>query len=230
MSKKALFIGNSDGIGFESTKQLLDSGWSVTGISRSDSPIDDDSYTHHVAQVQDADYSKLLEKVLDDLNGVDLCVYCAGIGELLDPTDMRGEVEIFDVNLTGMVKTVSCVIPRMVANGGGRFIGLSSMADDMLSPEAPSYHASKAGFTCYLESLGLALKDKGVRVTNLRFGFVDTKMAKGDVRPFMMSVEKAVGHLFKCIDKKPIRYTAPWIVIPLIKLRKWMLNLSVLFG
>jgi hypothetical protein len=26
-------------------------------------------------------------------------------------------------------------------------------------------------------------------------GFVDTKMAKGDVKPFMMSVEKAVDHL-----------------------------------
>jgi short-subunit dehydrogenase len=98
----------------------------------------------------------------------------------------------------------------------------------MLSPEAPSYHASKAGFSNYLESLALALKPKGVQVTNLRFGFVDTKMAKGDVKPFMMSVERAAEHLLLCIEKKPVLYTTPRIVIPLVKFRRWMLRLKTL--
>jgi len=71
--------------------------------------------------------------------------------------------------------------------------------------------------------LGLALKLKGVFVTNVRFGFVDTKMAKGDIKPFIMSVEKAVDHLQTCIKKKPARYTAPRIAIPLVKLRKLMM-------
>ena len=72
----------------------------------------------------------------------------------------------------------------------------------------------------------MALKPRGVHVTNLRFGFVDTKMAKGDVKPFMMSVEKAVDHLELCINKKPIRYTAPKIAIPLVKFRKLMMRLG----
>jgi NAD(P)-dependent dehydrogenase (short-subunit alcohol dehydrogenase family) len=94
----------------------------------------------------------------------------------------------------------------------GHFIGVSNVADELLSAEAPSYHASKAGFTNYLRSLALALKPKGVHITNVRFGFVDTKMAKGDVKPFMMTVEKAVDHLERCIKKKPVCYTA-WISI-----------------
>ena len=97
----------------------------------------------------------------------------------------------------------------------------------MISAEAPSYHAAKAGFSNYLEGLALALKPSGVRVTNLRFGFVDTKMAKGEVRPFMMPVERAVEHLLKCIEKKPARYTAPKLVIPLVKFRRWMLRLQL---
>ena len=32
----------------------------------------------------------------------------------------------------------------MVKRGRGHFIGVSSMADELLSVEAPSYHASKA--------------------------------------------------------------------------------------
>ena len=72
----------------------------------------------------------------------------------------------------------------------------------------------------------MALKHKGVYVTNVRFGFVDTKMAKGDVKPFMMNVEKAVDHLETCIHKKPVCYTAPRIAIPLVKFRKLMMRLG----
>jgi short-subunit dehydrogenase len=61
------------------------------------------------------------------------------------------------------------VIPWMVKRGKGHFIGLSSVADELLSPEAPSYHASKAGFSNYLEGLALAVRTKGVHITNVRF-------------------------------------------------------------
>ena len=98
-------------------------------------------------------------------------------------------------------------------------------ADELLSSEAPSYHASKAGFSNYLEGLAFALRPKGVNVSNVRFGFVDTKMAKGDVKPFMMDVDRAAQHLLACIEKKPVRYTAPEIVIPLVSFRRWMLRL-----
>ncbi len=51
-------------------------------------------------------------------------------------------------------------------------------------------------------------------------------MAKGGVKPFIMGVDKAAQHLISCIKRKPIRYTAPRIVIPLLKFRKMMLRLS----
>jgi short-subunit dehydrogenase len=139
----------------------------------------------------------------------------------------EGEPLVIDVNLCGMVRTAAAVIPRMVERGQGHFMGISSVADELLSAEAPSYHASKAGFSNYLGGLARALKPFGVHVTNVRFGFVDTKMAKGNVRPLMITVEKAVDHLEQCIRKKPCRYTAPRTVIPLIKLRKLMIRLGL---
>ncbi len=229
MSGKAIVIGNSDGVGLAVTRELLKREWSVIGLSRSESPVNDPSYEHIVARVEEEEYAARLTSALDRGGPADVCIYCAGIGELLDPSDMEGEADIFLVNLVGMVKTASSVIPLMVERGEGHFIGLSSMADEMLSPEAPSYHASKAGFSNYLEGLALALRPKGVRVSNVRFGFVDTKMAKGDIKPFMMSVDRAAQHLLACIDKKPVRYTAPWIVIPLVKLLAWMLRIRRLF-
>jgi short-subunit dehydrogenase len=228
MNGKALLIGNSDGIGLATTTELLKREWKVIGISRSESPIEDPSYEHIVADVKNDEYPELVKSVIEKAGPVEVCVYCAGIGEMLDLSFMEGEVEIFTVNLLGMVKTASCVIPLMVKRGQGHFIGLSSMADELLSPEAPSYHASKAGFSNYLEGLALALRPKGVYVSTIRFGFVDTKMAKGDVKPFMMGVERAAQHVLSCIEKKPVRYTAPWIAIPLVRFRSWMLRLSIL--
>lgn len=225
MKLKAIMVGNSDGMGLAMTRRLLQKGWEVIGISRSGSPVSNPDYHHHVQDVSHQDYPALLKK-LSARESFDLCVYFAGIGEPLDPLDMDSEPKIIEVNLTGMVKTVSAVVPGMVKRGRGHFMGVSSLADELMSAEAPSYFASKAGFSNYLGGLALALKPRGVYVTNVRFGFVDTKMAKGDVKPFMMSIEKAADLLEHCIRKKPAKYTAPKIIIPLIKFRKWMMKLT----
>lgn len=227
MNSKALIIGNSDGIGLSITKELLNQGWKMVGISKSESPIKNSSYQHFVAEVQGKRYVEKLKSILKEHEPIDLCIYCVGIGELLDFSNMEQESEIIEINFLGLVRTVSVLIPAMLKKGEGHFIGLSSVADEMLSSEAPSYHASKAGFSNYLEGLALALKSKGIFVTNVRFGFVDTKMAKGDKKPFMMSVEKATKHLLLCIKKRPIRYTAPKIAIPAVNFRRWMLRLKV---
>lgn len=225
MSLQALMVGNSDGIGLAATKRLLAAGWNIIGISRSQSTITSTNYHHWVADVGDIKFSKLLNELLLEYS-LNLCIYFVGIGDLIDFSDMANEPKVIDVNFTGMVRTAAGVIPRMVASGRGHFIGVSSIADELLSAEAPSYHASKAGFSNYLGGLALGLKSKGVHVTNVRFGFVDTKMAKGDIKPFMMPVEKAVDHMEFCIKNKPVCYTAPKIVIPLIKLRKLMMRLG----
>lgn len=223
MKQNAVIIGNSDGIGLAVTRELLRRGWSVTGISRSDSLIRQADYRHHVADVTDPAYSDLVRN-LSESSRIDLCIYCTGIGELLNLENMRDELVIFQVNLIGMVQTVSRVLPAMVKRGKGQFIGISSVADELLSADAPSYHASKAGFSSYLEGLALALKKTGVSVSNIRFGFVDTKMAKGERRPFMMSVDRAAAHVLRCIEKKPARLTAPLFITPLVTLRRWMLR------
>lgn len=219
MKQRAIFVGNSDGIGLATTRRLLSKGWNIIGLSRSESPLTSPTYQHRVVDVSDGAYAGLINE-FGASGEIDLCIYFAGIGGPLDPLNMTTEAQVIDVNLTGMVRTAAGVVPHMVRRGRGQFIGLSSLADELTSAEAVSYCASKAGFSSYLRSLALALKPKGVAVTNIRFGFVDTKMAKSPYKPFMMSVEKAVDHVERCIAKKPARYSAPWIMLPLLKALK----------
>ena len=225
MKQQALIVGNSDGIGLATTRRLLDAGWNIAGVSRSQSPITDTNYDHKVADVSGDGYPDLLKELSLEYS-FNLCIYCVGVGELLNLSDMTNEPKVVDINFTSMVKTAAYIIPKMTESGQGHFIGVSSVADELFSAEAPSYHASKAGFSNYLRGLALSSISKGVHITNVRFGFVDTKMAKGDVKPFMITVEKAVDHMEKCIRERPVNYTAPRIIVPLIKFRKLMMKLG----
>jgi NAD(P)-dependent dehydrogenase (short-subunit alcohol dehydrogenase family) len=204
---RAVIIGNSDGIGLALTRRLLDAGWTVHGLSRSASEIRDDCYTHEVADVTGPEFPGLLAKAV--ANGVDLCVYSAGIGEFLDLDDLADQTRTLDVNLMGVARTVEVVVPRMVAAGRGHIVGLSSLADAGISPEAPAYAASKAGMSRYLHGLALALRPCGVDVTTVRFGFVDTKMAKASVKPGMVSVDRAVEVLMRALRTRPATVSYP---------------------
>jgi len=217
--KLALIIGNSDGIGLGLTRRLLDLGWRVQGFSRSLCPIEKDLYSHCVVDVTSGEFPDVLSAAITDK--IDLCVYCAGIGEEFRTDALARERLVFEVNLMGAMKTLEAVLPTMIERNGGHIIVLSSIADQLISPEAPSYSASKAGLSSYIESMALAVRDRNVAITNVRFGFVDTKMAKGGSRPFMMTVDRAVDHLLHCIKKRPVRYTRPRIMVLLVRLLRF---------
>ncbi|GGM44390.1 hypothetical protein GCM10011608_31410 [Micromonospora sonchi] len=205
----AVVVGNSDGIGLAFTRRLLADGWRVAGLSRRENGINVPTYAHHVVDVTAPDYPEVLGKAVDALGRVNLCVYAAGIGEPIDLADLNAQAHTFEVNLLGAVRTVATVVPSMVAAGEGHFIGLSSLADRLVSAEAPGYAGSKAGLSSYLMGLSTALRGQGVSVTTVRFGFVDTKMAKGPVRPLMIPVDRAVEILARCVRTRPVLISRP---------------------
>jgi len=220
-SRHALIIGNSDGIGLHSTRRLLDRGWQVTGISRRASPVAHTGYQHHVLDVSQRDYVERLVAILGP-RSVDTCIYCAGIGGSSDPKDVGSDVHVFEVNLMGALHTAAVLVPVMVAAGRGHLVVLSSQADGLVLARAPSYAASKAALSSYFESLGLALRPHGVAVSNLRLGFVDTKMARATLRPFMYTLDQAVDAVECVLRKRPLRLTRPLAMALLVRLVAWL--------
>jgi short-subunit dehydrogenase len=217
MTPHAVIVGNSDGIGLALTRRLLDAGWTVTGLSRSDSTVADARYAHTTADVTTPDFPERLAAALEGRGDVDLCVYAAGIGEISGVDDLSGQTRTLEVNLMGAARTIEAVVPGMVKAGRGHLVGLSSLADGTISAEAPGYAASKAGFSTYLMGLALALRPRGVDVTVVRFGFVDTKMAQGPVRPMMISVEKAVDVLMRSLRDRPAVVSYPRRMAALVR-------------
>ncbi len=107
---------------------------------------------------------------------VDLLVNNAGIG--LSTSFLRNDVAEEDrmirLNVLAVMRLTHAVVPGMIARGRGDILNVSSVAGfGPISPGA-TYSASKAWVTNFSESLHLALRPKGVRVTALCPGFVDT--------------------------------------------------------
>lgn len=215
----ALVVGASSGIGLAVARRLLGRDWVVIGLARRASEITHDRYRHVIADVRAADYRAILVDALATAVP-DLCIYTVGIGKDLDLRDLGAEADVFTTNLVGAVVTAEVVIPRMLEAKAGHFLGLSSQADGLTDGSAPSYAASKAGLTSYLEGLARACRPHGVAVTNVRFGFVDTAMSRGSMRPFMISADRAAALVERCLDRRPIRYTYPWRMAALL----WLLR------
>ena len=225
---RLLLIGNSDGIGLALTRQLLARGDEISSLSRSPMPVDDEhpSLRHRTLDVLDDDYQATLEDMINSEGPFDACFFCTGTGSGLELPDTSREADIVEINFTAMVRCFSALIPGWIERGQGHFVGLSSLADDIYNPGAPSYSASKAGFSNYLIAMAHALRPKGVHVTNVRFGFVDTKMAQAEYKPLMITPDEAARRLIRVLDSRPMQLSTPKLAGALIRVGRWWQNLT----
>jgi short-subunit dehydrogenase len=229
MTRKILLIGNSDGIGAAVTRALMSRGDGVVGLSRSPSPLGPNGPRHVVQDIAAPEYPRVLQALLAEEGPFDACIFCAAIGSDLRMPDFSQEAHVIEVNFLAMVRTFAAMTPSWLQRKSGHFIGLSSLADDFYNPNSPSYTASKAGFSHYLVSMALKLRAQGVHVTNIRFGFVDTKLPKASRKPFMMTADRAPQHVVHCLNTRPVQLSVPKVAGAAIHAIRLMQSLRVWF-
>ncbi|MGC4070665.1 MAG: SDR family NAD(P)-dependent oxidoreductase [Polyangiaceae bacterium] len=209
-NETALVLGNSDGIGLAITRLLLARGVRVLGVSRRPSPVEHERYTHAIVDVAASDYLTKLQNVVAGAPRIHHVIYCVGVGVRSSLESLEEDVRAFEINLMGALRCAELVLPKLHAWGGGRFIVLSSQADGIVNPEAPSYTASKAALSLYFEGLGLKLRGTGVQICNVRFGFVETKLARAGIQPFRITTEEAAARVLRLLSgRMPLRVTHP---------------------
>jgi NAD(P)-dependent dehydrogenase (short-subunit alcohol dehydrogenase family) len=135
-NRPVLVVGNSDGIGLELTRRLLERGYRVLGVSRRKSPLSHEAYRHVTVDVTSDNYVSTLDELLRTENSLVAVYYCAAISARTELDDLSAERRVFDVNLMGAVRTAERLLPVLSARGGGRFIVLSSQADGIVNHEA----------------------------------------------------------------------------------------------
>lgn len=158
---------------------------------------------------------------------IDILIANAGLGgaaAIAPPTGEDGPQarDILSVNTLGVINTVTPVTPRMVARGQGQIVIIGSIQDSFGVPQSPVYCASKAAVQIYSEGLRRLLSEKGVGVTVVRPGFIDTPMSQSlDMpRPFCWSPDRAAKKVIGDVRKGASQITFPWPLRLLLGLQK----------
>ena len=124
---------------------------------------------------------------------VDLVIVAVGLlgDQLADEENPAAAAAIATVNYTWPVAALAALKPKMVQQGTGRILVISSVAGIRVRRGSYLYSSAKAGLDRHCEGMADALLGTGVSLQILRPGFVHTKMTKGmDAAPFSVDAER----------------------------------------
>lgn len=212
----AIVTGASTGIGRELARQLGSAGARVGLLARRLGLLDE-----LAAEVRSAggtafpvavdvrshdDVKRAVQAVRESLGPIDLMIANAGVGAptLLDPVNIADVDAMIQVNVLGVVYAFSAVLPEMLERGSGRLAAVSSLAGYLGLPGESAYCASKAAVNVYLEGLRSHLRGRGISVTTLCPGFVQTAMTEQNHfwMPGLMTAHDAARRMLRSIERR----------------------------
>lgn len=224
-----VITGGSGGIGAALARRYLGRGDFVTLIARDPAKLDQARadclretgrapaiLTGDVTHAADLD--SLLREA-DRARPVDILIANAGIGGSVVLAPPEGEPadlarRILEVNTLGAINTVSPLLGAMAARGRGHIVLVGSIVSSLALPQSPVYSASKAAVHSYGHGLRRLLMERGVRVSVVSPGFVDTPMSRSlpYARPFLVSADRAAAIIVRGIDRNRAEIVFPWPV------------------
>jgi short-subunit dehydrogenase len=110
---------------------------------------------------------------------------------------------LIETNVVGVLNTIHPLLPRMLARGRGNIAIMSSIGGFVPLPQMASYSASKSAVLTYGLALRAALRSRGIGVSVICPGYVDTPMTARIIgpKPFLMSAERAAERIQRGIAR-----------------------------
>ena len=137
----------------------------------------------HAADVTSpASVEALAERVFSEEGGVDLLHNNAGVGHAgpIEETSLEEWQRVLGVNLMGVVHGVHAFVPRMLSQGRpAHVVNTASMAGLVAVADMAPYCTSKHAVVGLSESLNAELSPRGIHVTALCPGIIDTPLIPG---------------------------------------------------
>lgn len=209
-SRRAVVVGATSGLGHEVAQLLVAKGWQVGIAARSEAKLvameeaHPGRVVHEVIDVNSESAPEKLMSLIGRLGGMDLYFHASGIGSQ-NPTLQPGiELATVATNCTGFARMVGEAYRHFVLQGGGHLCAISSIAGTKGLGPAPSYSASKAFQSTYLEALEQQSVGHGygVRITDIRPGFVDTPLLAGGKYPMLLDAKVTARAIVRAVTKK----------------------------
>jgi 2-hydroxycyclohexanecarboxyl-CoA dehydrogenase len=164
--KTAIVTGGAAGIGAAIVERFREEGTKVVIFD-----------LNGEKKVDITDY-EAVQRAVAEAGPVDILVNNAG-WDMFKPflkTDPEFWRKIISINLVGAMNLMHCVLPGMVARGGGKVVSVASDAGRVGSSGEAVYSACKGGIIALTKTLARELASKGVRLNTVCPGLTETNM------------------------------------------------------
>ena len=208
---KIVIIGASSGMGLEVAKLLLAEGHTLGVAARREDRLQalkqlaPDRVEVAAIDVTADDAPGRLRLLIDRLGGMDLYFHASGIGKQNRTLEPGIELDTLNTNGMGFTRMIGEAYRYFAERGEGHIAAITSIAGTKGLGPAPSYSATKAMQNVYLQALEQQANARGlkIRFTDIRPGFVDTDLLKGDFHyPMMLKPEKVARQIVRAIHHK----------------------------
>jgi short-subunit dehydrogenase len=229
--KTVWITGGSSGIGRELARQLDGRVSHIAVSARSADKLDElartsRSVVSYPLDVTDAEAVAGCVRDIEAAAGpIDLAVFCAGVWHMMDSKNfdlaaMRSGIE---VNYMGTVNALAAVIPGMLARGRGHIAIVASIAGYRGLPRAAAYSPTKAALINLAESLRCELAPRGITVSVVNPGFVDTPLTHDNPFPMprILSAEDAARRTLKGLERGDYEISFPFGFVTVV----WLLRI-----
>ncbi len=185
---KALITGASSGIGKATALEFAKAGIEVALVGRSWEKLTAIASAAEATGVKAKAYEldlaiveqvpEQIELIASDFGGIDILVNSAGIGYIspLSETPLADWLTVINLNLTSVFQCIIGILPSMRNRANGTIINIASIAGKQPFPGWGAYSVSKAGLIALSKTLAAEERDRGIRVTAICPGAVDTEL------------------------------------------------------
>ena len=188
-NKVALITGAARGIGKAIAKKFAENGYNVV-INYVSAKTDIKTLTKEFedlgvkvllvkADVSNKEEAEgLVNQTIEKFGEIDVLVNNAGITKdnLLMRMSEEDFEKVLDINLKGTFLCCQVAIDKMLKNGGGTILNMSSLSGKKASSWQTIYCASKFGVQGLTQSIAKEFADKNIRVNSICPGIVHTEM------------------------------------------------------
>ncbi|MES2632125.1 MAG: SDR family NAD(P)-dependent oxidoreductase [Pseudomonadota bacterium] len=204
--KRVWIVGASTGIGLATAQALHAAGATVYVSARKAQALGEFVSTHpgSIAIPLDVcDREAVRTGALQALQAgpLDLVMYCAGLYRPMQAMnfDLDEMVKHQETNYVGALNVLDAVLPSIIKAGHGHLSLVSSVAGYRGLPKSLAYGPTKAALIHLAEVLHLDLQPRGIGVSVVNPGFVDTPLtAQNDFKmPALITTAQAAHLILK---------------------------------
>jgi 3-oxoacyl-[acyl-carrier protein] reductase len=230
LSRVVVITGASRGIGRATALALAQGGYRLALAARSKGPLEavaaevralgGEAMALPADVVDEAAVEALFEATAEWYGALDGLVNAAGYGRFgsIETSSSADWHATLAANLTGMYYCCKHAVQLMLTRGSGQIINVLSIAARHPFPDATAYCASKYGAYGLTLALAAEVRGRGIRVTALLPGSVDTPFwdtAGGALdRGKMMRPEHVAETIRAILDQPPGMTTDELVVMP----------------